>query len=449
MRSRSAAALAAAAFLAACSGHAVTAPVVPPAPAMDVAPGAPALHTYIKHVVVIVQENRSFEQVFAGWPGADAPMFGMTSKGQRVALTSRRLEDSQDLGHRFEDAETEWDNGKMDRFDLDRFGAAGNGSPAGLFPYSYLDRTEIAPYRALARDYVLGDRFFATEFGGSFTAHQDLIAGQTRIDADHSLVDWPSTVPWGCDAPTGTITLLVDQQRKITANGPFPCFDQYETIADSLDARGVSWKYYTQALYTFGGEVWNAFDSNRRVRYGKDWSRNIIVPDTEALTDPGKGALASVTFVIPDGQWSDHPAAPTDYGPSWVGNVVNAIGRSKYWKDTAIVVMWDDWGGYYDNVPPPQVDSVGLGMRLPVIVVSPYARRGYVSHTRWEYGSILKFIEQAFDLPSIHSTDVRANSLIDAFDFTQKPRPFVRIHTKYPPSFYLNFKQPRPERVDD
>jgi phospholipase C len=302
-----------------------------------------------------------------------------------------------------------------------------------------LDRTEIVPYRVLARDYVLGDRFFTTEFGGSFTAHQDLIAGETKIDATHSLVDWPTSVPWGCDAPPGTMTLLIDLNRNITGDGPFPCFNQYATIADSLDAANVSWKYYTQATFTFGGEVWNAFDSNRR---------NVIVPDTKVLTDPSNGALAAVTFIIPDGQWSDHPAAPTDYGPSWVGDVVDEIGRSKYWKDTAIVVMWDDWGGFYDNAPPPQRDSVGLGMRVPVLVVSPYARRGYVSHTQYEYGSILKFIEQAFNLPSLHSTDDRANSLIDALDFTKNPRPFVPIPTRYSREFFLHAKHLRAERDD-
>ena len=328
-------------------------------------------------------------------------MYGTMSTGERVALQSLRYEDGSDLGHRWEDAMIEWDNAKMDGFDRDRIWvrtARANSIGRGMRT-RYLDRTEIAPYRALAAAYVLGDRFFTTEFGGSFTAHQDLIAGETKIDATHSLVDWPTSVPWGCDAPTGTSTLLIDLQRNITHNGPFPCFDQYATIADSLDAKNVSWKYYTQATFTFGGEVWNAFDSNKRVRYGPDWTRNVIVPDTKVLTDPEKGELASVTFVIPDGQWSDHPLAPTDYGPSWVGDVVNEIGRSKYWNDTAIVVMWDDWGGFYDNVPPPQVDSVGLGMRVPVLIVSPYARRGYVSHTRYEYGSILKFIEQAFDLP--------------------------------------------------
>jgi len=432
-------------LLAACSsGGAGFQPAPAPAPSAPVLP----LGRYIKHVVVIVQENRSFEQLFAGWPGADAPLSGITSTGSRVALRSQRFEQSQDIGHLWHNAIVGWNHGKMDGFNLNRFGTLGTGPLVGTYPYSYLDRTETAPYRTLARDYVLGDRFFPTEFGTSFTAHQDLIAAQARIDAGHSLVDTPTLPPWGCDAPKGTTTSLVDLQRKVTNNGPFPCLTQYDTIADRLDAKGLSWRYYTQELFTFGGEIWNAFDAIERVRYGPDWTRSVIIPDLGALSDPAQGKLAAVTFVIPDAAWSDHPAAPTDYGPSWVGDVINGIGTSKYWKDTAIVVVWDDWGGFYDDAPPPQLDYLGLGIRTPILIVSPYAKRGYVSHTQYEYGSILKFIEQAFALPSLHATDDRANSLVDSFDFTQAPRPFERIQTKYPPKFFINMTQPR-TRPDD
>jgi phospholipase C len=438
--------LAAIVLLSGCGHGAGTSTPLPVAPAVR----APVLGNYIKHVVVIVQENRSFEQIFAGWPGADAPMYGTTSTGKRVALHSMRYENDQDLGHRFQDGILEWDNGKMDRFDLNRYGAAAAGPLVGRYAYTYLDRGEVAPYRTLAKEYVLGDRFFATEFGASFTSHQDLIAGQAKIDATHSLADWPSNEPWGCDAPRGTTTWLVDLNRTITNNGPFPCLTQYATIADSLDAAGISWKYYTQPLFTFGGEVWNAFDANSRVRHGPDWTRNIIEPDTKILTDARNGALADVTFVVPDAQWSDHPGVSFSQGPSWVGDIVNEIGRSQYWNDTAIVVVWDEWGGFYDDAAPPQLDSVGLGMRVPLLIVSPYARRNHVSHTQYEFGSILKFIEQAFGLPSLHATDDRANSLIDAFDFTQKPRPFVPIPTRYSPRFFItNNSEHRAEKDDD
>jgi phospholipase C len=115
---------------------------------------------------------------------------------------------------------------------------------------------------------------------------------------------------------------------------------------------------------------------------------------------------------------------------------VNAVGQSKYWDSTAIVIVWDEWGGQYDNVPPPQLDFRGLGIRVPCLIISPYAKQNYVSHTIYEWGSILKFVEQVFGLPALGSaqdgyTDARANSLIDSLNFNQSPRRFKTIPTKY------------------
>ncbi|HVA33193.1 MAG TPA: alkaline phosphatase family protein [Candidatus Baltobacteraceae bacterium] len=404
--------------------------------------------SYIKHIVVIVQENRSFENMFAGWPGADAPMYGYLHTGQRVKLHQMTYADdcyairgfsSCDLGHLWQQGILSWNNGKMDGFDRIGLGTLGNGPRAGTYPYAYLDAKETAPYRAMAKQYVLADQMFPTEFGTSFTAHQDLIAGTTQIDSSHSLVNIPLPgPPWGCEAPPQETTSLVDDNRVITNNGPFPCFDQYQTIADRLDAAHVSWKYYAPSTGVFAGSVWSAFSAIKNVYYGPDWKKNVITPETIALTDPGKGKLPSVSWIIPDLQWSDHPVTTSNLGPDWVGDLVDAIGKSKDWKSTAIVVLWDDWGGWYDNAPPPQLDYAGLGIRVPCIIISPYARKGYVSHTQYEYGSILKFIEQTFNLSSLGATDVRAASLVDSFDFTQKPRAFVPIATRHPASFFLH-----------
>jgi phospholipase C len=124
--------------------------------------------------------------------------------------------------------------------------------------------------------------------------------------------------------------------------------------------------------------------------------------------------------------------------------VVNAIGASKYWNTSAIIVTWDDWGGFYDNAAPPQLDYRGLGIRVPCLIISPYAKRGHVSHVQYEYGSILRFIEEVNGIPpgsigptSLGYTDARANSLDDAFDFTQKPRKFSNIPSKYPSEYFL------------
>ena len=149
------------------------------------------------------------------------------------------------------------------------------------------------------------------------------------------------------------------------------------------------------------------------------------------------------------------PGKAGDRGPSWVGAIVNAIGESQYWNYTAIVVVWDDWGGWYDNAPPPQLDFRGLGIRIPCLIVSPYAKQGYVSHTQYEFGSILKFIEQVYSLPPLGATsdgyaDVRANSIIDSFDFHSPPRAFTHIPTKYHIKDFLNEpKSWSDEPIDD
>ena len=443
-RFRAAAGLAVLAFAGACSS---TNNTVPPA-----GPSNP-VGKYIKHVVVIVQENRSFENIFAGWPGADAPLYGLKTlpggKVVKIKLHPVTYGDAQDICHLWRDALTAFDGSKMDAFNLERTNAAAGAcgsTPIGDFPYAYLVHSEIEPYRDLASQYVLADHFFPTEFGTSFTAHQDLIAGTTQLDPWRSLVNTPSSIPWGCDALSGTTTQLIDRKREIFSNGPFPCFDRYPTIADDLDPAGVSWKYYAPALSSTGGEIWTAFRAIKNVWDGPDRSK-IVTPDTVALSDFAKGHLPQVSWVIPDLKWADYPAVNTDYSPSWVGDLVDAIGKSPDWNSTAIVLLWDDWGGWYDNAPPPQLDYVGLAIRVPCVIISPYARSGYVSHTQYEYGSILKFIEEAFDLPSLHTTDARANSLDDSFDFTQKPRAFVNIPTKYPPSFFFN--QPQSLRPPD
>ncbi|MGB8625967.1 MAG: alkaline phosphatase family protein, partial [Candidatus Cybelea sp.] len=182
----------------------------------------------------------------------------------------------------------------------------------------------------------------------------------------------------------------------------------------------------------------------------------IIAPQTKILHDPGNGDLASVSFVTPSLTDSDHPPINgekgSDRGPSWVASVVNAIGESSYWNSSAIIVVWDDWGGWYDNSKPPQLDYRGLGFRVPCLIISPYAKIGYVDHTQYEFASILKFIEEVYGTGSIGPasqgyTDQRATSLDAAFDFNQAPRPFNAIPSKYPASHFLH-EPPSNEPID-
>jgi phospholipase C len=434
-------ALAAACTSAGCTSSTVPGGGVPPAP-------GPA-GKYVKHIVIIVQENRSFDNMFSGFPGADAPAFGYAG-GKRIALHPTPLEDPGNIENNWRDSTSGWNHGKMNGFEGEHF----YGGPKD-YAYAYVPRAESAPYWDLARRYVLADRMFPTEFGPSFTAHLSLISGNTNIEPlPLAEVDAPNRLPWGCDAPPGTRSFTLNVHRIERFNGPFPCFSKFPTLADRLDAAGVSWKYYAAPLSKIGGKVWSEFDSIRAVRYGPDWE-NVISPQTRILDDVPNGSLAGVSWITPDWKDSDHTGSGYDDGPSWVASIVNAIGTSAYWNSTAIVLLWDDWGGWYDDVPPPQRDFRGLGIRVGCVIISPYARiapgakTGYVSHTQYEYGSILKFVEEVFGLPAIGPgragfTDTRATSIIDSFDFTQAPRSFAPIPARYPES---HFRSERPSFV--
>jgi phospholipase C len=294
---------------------------------------------------------------------------------------------------------------------------------------------------------------FQTQGSGSFTAHQDLIAGATAINSTQSLIDTPSSGPWGCDAPPSTKTSVLTTTGQYLRNkGPFPCLTYPTgTMRDLLDAKSVSWKYYAPPYKVGGvGGLWNAFAAIQAVRQGPEWATNISTPETNIFNDITNNALPAVSWVIPDQPESDHPADnhTPDQGPAWIASVVNAIGGSSYWDSTAIVVVWDDWGGFYDNIPPPLLDNAGgLGFRVPMIVVSPYVPAGTISHTQYEFGSILKFIEETFGLGSLGTTDARATSIGNIFNFKQSPRTFKHIPAQRSREYFLH-QPPSGQPVD-
>jgi phospholipase C len=428
-------AVAIASTMVACSGQ-MASPGLPSPPAIPVATlqHRGKTSTPIKHVVIIFQENRSFDNIFAGYSGADAPTYGFTQGGKKIPLQPVGF-DTSDINHYYNDGINDYDGGKMDGFEQ-------NGNYTGpTLPYSYLKRSLVKPYWRMAELYTLSDRMFASMFGPSFTAHLDIIAGTTDLNPHHALADLPSALPWGCDAPAGTTTPVVDSLRQEDEYGPFPCYTSFRTMADTLDAAALPWRYYAPQLEATGGLRWSVFDAIKNVRYGPDWTSKVISPAPTILTDVAAGKLGAVTWVIPDWDYADH-ADTGNLGPSWVTAVVNAVGQSKFWNSTAIVVMWDDWGGWYDDAVPPQLDFRGLGLRVPCIIISPYSRKHYVSHTQYEFGSVLRFIEDNFGLPQLGTakdgyTDARATSIVDSFDFTQKPRTYQTIHAPYPASMFL------------
>ena len=401
---------------------------------------------YIKHVVILIQENRSFDDFFATFPGADGATRGLmeTSKGDVYVRLKKGGLNSDDLGHSHFTFNKEFDKGKMDGFaKIERDIGDGVKVPAGTYAYRYVDPNDIAPYWDIAKEYVLADHMFTTQSSASFTAHQDFIAGGTPVgDKGDNVIDFPEPASWGCNAAPGTVThLITPEGHEEFGAGPFPCFN-YKTLRDLLDAKGVSWRYFTNRSPS---AEWDAFDAVSAVYHGSQWKTNIVVPETKVFDYLDGGELPAVSWVIPDGPTSDHPSELRGRGPEWVASVVNAIGESAYWDSTVVIVVWDEWGGEFDHVPPPQLDGQGLGMRVPMLIVSAYDKEtsasqpGYISHTQYEDGSLLKFIERNWSLGSLGSTDVRANSIADCFDFSKKARPFVPISKSLSQSYWKHY----------
>jgi phospholipase C len=412
--------------------------------------------TKIRHVVVIVQENRSFDNMFRGYPGADTVNAGKDHEGRTIVLRPTSFAYPHDLNHTHLDFLQQYDHGKMDGFSLELPDAElGRPEPRSNLAYSYLPQREVQPYWEMASQYVLADRMFESNSGPSFTAHQYLIAGQSGGALDNPSILDQKVYAWGCDSPPNARVTTVLSTNP--GQGVYPCFD-YKTLGDLLDARQVAWRYYAPSFGKLGA-IWSAYDAIHHIRFGPDWKTDVINPETRVLTDIAAGNLAPVTWVVPSTLNSDH-AFPfygkmhnirmsSANGPSWVASIVNAIGTSRYWNDTAILLLWDDWGGWYDHVPPPQIDRVSLGMRVPLLVISPYAKRGYISHKQHEFGSIVKFTEEVYGLPSLNGVDVRSDDLLDCFDFSQRPRTFTKISAPQGAAFFLQDDRIPPVPPDD
>ena len=422
-----------------------------PAPTLEQIHAAHAaqIRSHIKHVVIIIQENRSVDNFFNGLPGADTVRIG-SIPGGAVDLHPVDLAAPIDVDHQHKAFREEYDGGRMDGW----VHADTLPRQDPTFPYAYVPREQIAEYWDMAERWTFADRMFQSNTGPSFPAHLYLIAGTADLVANNPNHLETSRFAWGCDSPPdATVTLMGPDDREVP--GPFPCFN-FRTLADDMDEQAVTWRYYAPSLDHLGS-IWSAFDAIRHIRYGADWS-NVVSPETRVIADARAGRLPAVAWVVPTARDSDHAfpaksnsrdvASVGQYGPQWVASVVNAIGEGPDWNDTAIFVVWDDWGGWYDHVAPPELDRMGLGFRVPLIVISPYARRHYVSHIQHEFGSILKFTEFAMNLPSLGTTDVRSDALYDCFNFAKPPDRYQPITLRKPVIFSYD-EAPEPVVADD
>jgi phospholipase C len=437
------------AILVGCAGQSAVVPVGP-APAGNSLARNRHLYgsgpsNYITHVVIIIQENRSFDNLFNGFSGANTVQYGKNSKGQSVPLESVPLANDYDLSHQHGAFVTEYANGNLDGFNLEH--ATCKGGPSGCPPrataaYAYVPESDVQPYWDMAEQYTVADNMFQTNEGPSFPAHQYLISGASTISngSEYSASENPlgpdgkAGDAGGCDSPRGSTVEIIDQ-RGDENRTVYPCFDRL-SLMDEANEFYVSWKYYVAKL---GPGLWNAPDAIEDIREGHSYD-NVIAPSSQVLTDIADNNLASIVWVTPTAAESDHPSSNDGTGPSWVASIVNAIGESPYWNDTAIFVTWDDWGGWYDHVAPTIYNSYELGFRVPLVVISPYAKQGYVSHVQHEFGSILKFTEETFGLPSMGTTDSRADDLSDCFNFgypTHRHK-FKPIRAKYSRAYFLH-----------
>jgi phospholipase C len=398
----------------------------------------------IQHVVIIVQENRSFNDIFYGFPGAKTATYGFDSYGKKVKLKPIGLATNWDIDHSSSSFITAC-NGtgsipgtdcRMNGFNKEWVGCgySTNRCPTKYPQYAYVPHTETAPYFDLAQQYVLADEMYASNFdGSSFISHQYIISAQAE-----SAVNYPYGA-WGCPGGTADTVAEVGPDRQVPYTYEVPCWDP-TTLGDELDNAGISWAYYAVSYSGYPG-IWSAYQAINHIYNGKDWRKDVIGNPARVLTDISKGRLRTVSWVTPTWANSDHAGSGSDTGPSWVASVVNAIGESKYWKTTAIFLMWDDYGGWYDPQPPAYKDYDGLGIRIGLVVISPYAKQGYISHVHYEHGSILKFIEDIWGLPRLAASDTRANSPAGAcFDFNQSPRKFQKISASYSEEFFLRQK---------
>ena len=380
----------------------------------------------IKHVVFIIKENRTFDNYFARYPGADGATHAELSDGREVRLTVATDVFEPDIGHGFTDGVIAVNGGRMNGFDLVTNGETMNG-------FTSFTRKGMPNYWAYADEFVLSDRTFSSMYGPTFPAHLYTMAAQAGRVTGNKL---ETNAEGGyCDDAGETVyrfTKMTQRERRIVmaaeeqANmgvvGDFwervrACFD-FEVLPDQLNERGISWRYHVA-----DGSWMNALLVIKHMRFSKYWGKN-VAPEEDFLRDIENNKLKDVTWVVPPPGVNEHPGGPSVcVGENWTVQHINAIMQSKHWKDTAIFLTYDDFGGFYDHVPPPHYDIMGLGPRVPMLIISPWAKQGYIDSTTYEFSSVLKFIETVFGLDCMTHRDCAASDMMNAFDFTQDVKP--------------------------
>jgi phospholipase C len=378
--------------------------------------GSNETKTPIQHLIVLMQENHTFDNYFGTYPGVDGlpadtsmPVDPNNPAAGTVQPWHIGNSTITDLSHTAPTFRGQYNNGKMDGF----VSYLNSINQKGLLSMGYYNGEDIPYYWNLADEFVLFDRFFSSSADGSFPNHMYWVAGQSPQ------------------------ALRGQKLADVLANVP--------TIFDRLQAAGVSWKFYVENYdpsITYRNQ---AAAGNRAsqiiwvplLNYDRFIDDPVltshIVDLSQYYTDLEQGTLPSVAYIVPSGA-SEHPPQKPVTGERTVKNLIQELMRSTSWDSSAFLLLYDDWGGWYDHVTPPQVDNFGYGFRVPALLISPYSKKGHVDHTQLDFTSILKFIEENWNVQPLASRDAAASNFLGAFDFTQPPRapeflPSIRTNT--------------------
>jgi phospholipase C len=373
----------------------------------------------IKRVVYLMMENRSFDNLFGRFPGAEGTTVGV-SYGQEMPL--RRCPDwlPADLPH------------NLAAFITHHNGGAQDGFYNGAYPfysYSQFSPADIPAYWTWAKEFVICDRFFASQSGPSFANHLWFVAGSAG-----GAIENPENIrvlreggeqykSWGCDAHGPDVFVFVqDEHGFVTKHDP--CF-RIPSMGEKLSERDIDWASYSAAPNQ-PGYIWQAYSAIEGVFHDRQLWDEHIWPVDDVMRDIEAGALPSVTWITPRFQLSDHPPYSTRHAHNWVRDIVHGIMRGEMWEHTAIFITWDEWGGFYDHVPIPKLDPWELGFRVPMLVISPYANRGMIDREVGEFTAPLRFIADNWGIEPYTQRMARSHTFEHVFDFTAGPRKPVR-----------------------
>jgi phospholipase C len=426
-----------------------------PSPGTDrpgrVAPG----ETPIEHVVFLIKENRTFDHYFGRYPGAEGATQGGTVRCQQgqcrpagtVPLRVAPYTQPHDITHGFRSGLFAINGGRMNGFNV-------IGAGSDLSGYVQHSRATLPNYWAYADRFVLADRFFTSMYGPTFPEHLYTVAAQANGVVDNKInTDSPGNY---CDDPLEYTRKFRDdlsgddmsrimhlEEQVAQDRGAYDEITSYwrrtrtcfniPVLPDRLEKAGISWKYYAN-----DNQWMNGLQAIKHIRNDPDIWGPKVVPPGEFIPDVRAGGLPQVSWLVPpEGHANEHPgdcSAGAEFctnvclGENWTVQHVNAIMKSEAWASTVIVIVWDDFGGFYDHVPPPHYDTMGLGPRTPALVISPWTVRGdnpeggSIDSTVYEFSSVLKFIEDLHGLRPMTERDRQADPLTGALDFDQRPR---------------------------